>query len=82
MITRVQMKMARAALGWGVRDLAKENGLAINTISRIENGHDAMGETLTKIQKTLEAQGIDFMGETAVDCRRALESSASEPEAQ
>jgi transcriptional regulator with XRE-family HTH domain len=63
MITRVQIKMARAALGWGVRDLAAKAGLAANTISRYENGADALGETLLKIQRVLEQEGIIFIDE-------------------
>ena len=46
MVTREQVKMARAAMGWGVRDLAAKIGVAANTISRFENGSDAYGETL------------------------------------
>ena len=36
MLTPIQIRMARAALGWGVRDLAKKAGLAPNTVSRFE----------------------------------------------
>ncbi len=52
--------MARAALGWGVRDLAREAGVSANTISRYENGYDALGETLKKMQRALEAGGVIF----------------------
>ena len=55
--------MARAALGWSVRDLASRAGLAANTVSRFENGTDAYGETLTKIQRALEDAGIIFIDE-------------------
>ncbi len=61
MITRIQVKMARAALGWGVRDLASRAGLAANTVSRYENGTDAYGETLAKIQRALVDAGIIFI---------------------
>ncbi len=60
MITREQVRMARAGLGWGVRDLASEAGVSANTISRYENGADALGETLTKIQRALESAGVIF----------------------
>ncbi|MDA1091465.1 MAG: helix-turn-helix transcriptional regulator [Proteobacteria bacterium] len=53
--------MARAALGWGVRDLAKKTGISANTISRFENGTDARGSTLRKIQRALEDSGILFI---------------------
>lgn len=63
MLTREQVKMARAALGWTVQDLAAEAGLAGNTVSRYENGTDAYGETLVKLQRALEAGGVDFIDE-------------------
>ena len=57
------MKMARAALGWGVRDLAARAGVAANTISRYENGTDSLSGTLLKIQRTFEQEGIIFIDE-------------------
>lgn len=63
MISRMQLKMARAALSWGVRELAAQAGVTANTISRYENGTDAYGETLTKLQRTLESAGIIFIDE-------------------
>jgi transcriptional regulator with XRE-family HTH domain len=53
--------MARAALGWGVRDLAKRAGVAANTVSRFENDFGAMVETLVRIQEALEVAGIVFI---------------------
>ena len=55
--------MARAALGWGVRDLAAKAGIAGNTVSRFENGSDALGETLRKIRRVFEEAGITFIDE-------------------
>ena len=55
--------MARAALGWGVRDLAERAGVTPNTISRIENGADALGSTSQKIQGALEAAVVIFIAE-------------------
>jgi len=66
MLTREQVKMARAALGWGVRELAAKAGVTANTISRYENGADALGDTLTKIQRALE-KGGDSGGVVFVD---------------
>ena len=60
MVTGVQIRMARAALGWGVRDLAANAGVNANTVTRIENGADALAGTLTKIQTALEAAGVEF----------------------
>lgn len=61
MITRVQVRMARAALGWGVRELADKAGLAPNTVSRFENGAGARVETLAHIEKALEKAGVIFV---------------------
>ncbi len=61
MITPLQVKMARAALGWGVRDLAKKAELAANTVSRFENGSDVLVGTLAQMQKTLEDAGVMFV---------------------
>jgi transcriptional regulator with XRE-family HTH domain len=53
--------MARAALGWGVRELGKKAGISPNTVSRFENGAGAMVETLTLIQAALEGAGVVFI---------------------
>lgn len=57
----IQLKMARAALGLGVRDLAEMSGITANTISRIENGSDAKQSTIDTLRKCLEAAGITFI---------------------
>jgi len=61
LITRLQVRMARAALGWGVRELAKKAGLAPNTVSRFENGGGARVDSLAQIQDALEKEGIVFV---------------------
>jgi len=53
--------MARAAIGWGVRELATAAATTPGTISRIENGADAMGGTLAKIEEALSAAGVVFI---------------------
>jgi transcriptional regulator with XRE-family HTH domain len=52
--------MARAALGWGVRELATRAGVTANTVTRIENGADAKQSTMTALQEALEAAGVEF----------------------
>jgi transcriptional regulator with XRE-family HTH domain len=59
----VQLKMARAAVGWGVRELAKKAGVTANTVTRIENGADAKQSTIDRLQQALEAAGIEFIQE-------------------
>lgn len=65
----VQMRMARAALGWNVRELADRAGVSANTISRIETGADAKGSTLDAIRAALEAGGVEFTNGEAYGVR-------------
>jgi transcriptional regulator with XRE-family HTH domain len=59
----VQVKMARAAVGWGVRELAEKAGVTANTVTRIENGADAKQSTMDRLQQALESVGIEFIDE-------------------
>jgi len=59
----VQLRMARAAVGWGVRELAKKAGVTANTVTRIENGADAKQSTMERLQSALEAAGVEFIAE-------------------
>ena len=59
----VQIKMARAALGWGVRDLAEKAGVTANTVTRIENGADAKQSTIQAMQSVMEVAGVIFIAE-------------------
>ena len=66
MITPVQVKMARVALGLGVRDLAAAADVAPSTIMRFESGRGGLqARTLDRVQRTLEAGGISFIAEDA-----------------
>src|SRR5690242_12309427 len=63
-VTSAQVRMARAALNWTVRDLAEATGLHRNTITNIEVGR-YLGdpETLSKIEAVLRRAGIQFIEE-------------------
>lgn len=63
MMSAIQLKMARAALDLGVRDVANLSSVAPNTVSRYENGGDVRLSTLQKIQQALEEAGIEFLDE-------------------
>ena len=56
----IQLRMARAAIGWGVRELAKRAGVTANTVTRIENGADAKQSTMDRLQHALEEAGVEF----------------------
>ncbi len=60
-ITSIQSKMARAALGWSLRDLAAAAGVGVNTANNLEHGSDARISTARKIQEAYEAEGIEFV---------------------
>jgi len=63
-VTNAQVRMARAALDWTVRDLAEATGLHRNTISNIEVGrYGGDPETLELIEKTLRRAGVEFIDE-------------------
>ncbi len=57
------MRMARAAPGWGVRELAEKAGITANTVTRIENGADAKQSTIEALRSAFETAGIEFIPE-------------------
>ena len=57
----IQLRMARAAIGWGVRELARTAGVTANTVTRIENGADAKQSTMDRLQHALEVAGVEFI---------------------
>ena len=66
MVTSEQIKMARAALGWSVEKLANESAVGVRTIHRIEaqNGiPNATAGNLKLLRETLQAAGIEFIGD-------------------
>lgn len=57
----VQCKMARVAVGWGVRDLARAAEVSTDTIARLERGEVLKASTLAAIRLALEAAGVEFI---------------------
>lgn len=55
--------MARVALGWGVRDLAKNAQVSTQTISRLERGDQLKSNTVKEIRRAFELAGIEFIPE-------------------
>lgn len=58
-----QSRMARAATGLGVRDLATAAGVSPNTVARLERGEELRPATIAAIRAALEAAGVDFIEE-------------------
>ena len=59
----VQCKMARVALGLGVRELATLASVSPNTIARLERGEEMRESTLAAIRAALESAGVIFVEE-------------------
>lgn len=59
----VQSKMARAALGLTVKQLAELSGVSHDTINRLESGEELKERTVAAIRAALEAAGVEFIPE-------------------
>lgn len=62
-ILPVQCRMARAALGKGVRELASAAKVSPDTVARFERGEELKERTVEAIQRVLEDEGIQFIEE-------------------
>ena len=61
----VQSRMARAALSWGVRDLAAAAKVSPDTIARLERGETLYPRTIEAIRAAFEAAGVEFIPENS-----------------
>jgi len=61
LITGLQVRMARGALGWSVQKLGEQANVNKNTVVRFEHNKPTTPPTIEKIQRTLEGEGIDFI---------------------
>jgi transcriptional regulator with XRE-family HTH domain len=57
----VQSKMARAAVGWGVREVAAAARVSPDTVARFERGETLNHRTLAAIREAFEAAGVEFI---------------------
>jgi transcriptional regulator with XRE-family HTH domain len=57
----VQCLLARTALGWGVRDLARAAEVSPDTVMRFERGATVKASTAEAIQRTLKTAGVIFV---------------------
>jgi predicted transcriptional regulator len=63
MITRNQLRAARALIGWEQRDLADKAGVHLQTIRRLEGlkgSLEARESTIAAIQGAFERAGLEF----------------------
>ena len=78
-MTSAQVRMARAALNWTVRDLAAATGLHRNTITNIEVGRYAGDPaTLKLIKEVLIREGVVFIDENGGGAGVRLRKSGKE----
>ena len=66
MLTCDQIRMSRAALGWSISALSDKSSVSVSTIKRLESEEGfkkATDANLRLIRETLEAAGIEFIGE-------------------
>jgi transcriptional regulator with XRE-family HTH domain len=66
LISASQCRMARAALGMTLRELATAADISVNTLSRIEGDGNVTSRTLTKVQDILAASGVVFRRDGSV----------------
>ena len=59
----VQCKMARVAVGLGVRELAEVSQVSTDTIVRFERGEQVRPRTVDALRRALEAAGVEFIAE-------------------
>jgi transcriptional regulator with XRE-family HTH domain len=63
-VTTAQVRMARAALNWSVRDLAEAAQIHRNTVTNIETGrYTGDPATLAAIVGALKRAGVEFIDE-------------------
>ena len=77
----LQCRMARAALGWGVRELATVAKVSIDTVVRFERGDELKERTIDALQRALETAGVEFTNgdRPGVRVSSAREVSAESP---
>lgn len=73
----VQCKMARVALGLGIRELAELAKVAPATVSRLEAGEELKPRTVEAIQRALEDAGVEFIAENGGGAGVRLRKPAS-----
>jgi transcriptional regulator with XRE-family HTH domain len=66
MITPTQSKMARAAFGWSIVELAEAARVGKNTALRMEAGDNITTDTLRAIENAFKDAGIAFPDKNTV----------------
>jgi transcriptional regulator with XRE-family HTH domain len=70
--------MARAALGWGLREFAAAAKVSIDTVARFERGDELKERTIDALQRALEAAGVEFTNGDQPGVRLTKASAAAQ----
>jgi transcriptional regulator with XRE-family HTH domain len=85
MISNLQIRAARALLGWSQQRLADEAGLSAITVKRLEASDETLRarfETVMKVKRAVETAGVVFRaGEDGVIHGVGLRGEPSPPAA-
>lgn len=66
MIQPAHLRMARAGLGWTLKDLADRAKVNLNTVSRYEAGREVLTGTIEKIENVFTKAGVEFIYEESL----------------
>jgi transcriptional regulator with XRE-family HTH domain len=70
-ISAIQVRMARTALGWGVRDLSAAAQISGDTVNRLERGSRLRQRTLAAVREAMEKAGVEFLPDNGVRLKSA-----------
>lgn len=71
-LTGPACRAARALLGWSMRDLREASGVALATITAIENGQDHRASTADKLVEAFRAHGVEITNGDGTGARLLL----------
>lgn len=81
-ITASQSRMARAALGWSMRETATAAGIGINTLSRFEGGGGVFLSTADSLRAAYQAAGMSFVDQDTSSLGGGMGVRMTAPSAQ
>jgi transcriptional regulator with XRE-family HTH domain len=74
-----QCKMARVALGLGVRELATLARVSPETVRRLEKGEELLPRTTAAVRLALESAGAELLPDGAVRLRKSGPAGRGRP---
>lgn len=71
--------MARAGLGWGIRELARAAKVSVDTVVRFERGEELRERTIEALQRAFETAGLEFTNGDRPGLRLGSRAPAKRP---